>query len=421
MNNQHLLPGLLMTAVILLSGLLPVSCTSHRHLNLEITEPSGIDRVTETVEIPYAEIARKLKLRPTDSFVILDPDGKEQPYQLTSDQTVIFPVTLKASETRKYSLISGRKPVQPDTIACGAIYPARFDDLAWENDKVAFRAYGPTLQRRGDKAFGYDLFAKRGTSAPVLAEMYRLETDAALKARIKYLRENGHKEEGDALHRSKSYHVDKGHGMDCYAVGATLGAGTAALVDCGKLVYPWCWENCEFLDNGPYRFKVRLTFTPLNVNGHSNVLETRIITLDAGARLNKTEITYSSLDEAMPIVSGIVIHDRKTPHRLEAEKGYISYQDPTTGPDNGELYIGHAYAEEMEAAEVVYFEKEPLPGKKGPEGHVLACSTYVPGTTFTYWWGFGWNRADIQDYEAWNAYMETFTAQLRQPLVIHLR
>ena len=34
--------------------------------------------------------------------------------------------------------------------------------------------------------------------------------------------------DGD-LNRGISYHVDHGNGMDCYAVGPTLGGGTAAL------------------------------------------------------------------------------------------------------------------------------------------------------------------------------------------------
>ena len=59
--------------------------------------------------------------------------------------------------------------------------------------------------------------------------------------------------DGD-LNRGISYHVDHGNGMDCYAVGPTLGGGTAALFPDSTIVYPYCYKDCEILDNGPLRF-----------------------------------------------------------------------------------------------------------------------------------------------------------------------
>jgi len=31
--------------------------------------------------------------------------------------------------------------------------------VAWENDRIAFRTYGPALQATGEKAVGYDIWA----------------------------------------------------------------------------------------------------------------------------------------------------------------------------------------------------------------------------------------------------------------------
>lgn len=44
------------------------------------------------------------------------------------------------------------------TIACGKQYPERVDDIAWENDRIAFRTYGPALQATGEKAYGCDIW-----------------------------------------------------------------------------------------------------------------------------------------------------------------------------------------------------------------------------------------------------------------------
>lgn len=58
----------------------------------------------------------------------------------------------------------------------------------WENDLVGFRAYGPALQARGERGFGYDLFTKRGTAAPVLEDMYAKELDADSWKQVNELR-----------------------------------------------------------------------------------------------------------------------------------------------------------------------------------------------------------------------------------------
>lgn len=53
------------------------------------------------------------------------------------------------------------------------------------------------------------------------------------------------------INKKISFHVDHGEGMDVYAVDYTLGGGTAALLDsAGNIVYPYCYESYEILDNG---------------------------------------------------------------------------------------------------------------------------------------------------------------------------
>ena len=63
----------------------------------------------------------------------------------------------------------------------------------------------------------------------------------------------------------------------------------------------WIMAHCAFT--------VRLEFNPLTVKGDSTVVETRLITLDAGSHLNKTAVSYSNLKETLPIVTGIVLHE----------------------------------------------------------------------------------------------------------------
>lgn len=375
-----------------------------------------IDRAAEMIEIPMEQVLGRLCLEDSSSFIVLDNQGKEIPYQLTYDQKVIFPVSVAAASEVTYCIQRGI-PSEVPTKVCGQVYPVRMDDLAWENDLVGFRAYGPALQALGERGFGYDLFVKRGTTEPVLEKMYAMETDPETWTKINELKKTD-KVAAEELRKTITYHVDRGYGMDCYAVGPTLGAGVAALMDGDEIIYPWCYKECEILDNGPLRFTARLVFTPLVVKGKEDVVETRVITLDLGSHLNRTSISYTHLDETMPIATGIVMHNTDGEVVADAANGYMTYVDPTTGPNQGLIFMGAAFPDGVGEVKTQFFSPEEKKQRNNAEGHVLAISEYEPGNDYVYYWGFAWNRADIQTVETWNVYMADFARKVRNPLVI---
>jgi len=318
------------------------------------------------------------------------------------------------------STIKIGQPIAVGVKACGRVYPERMDDLAWENDLIACRAYGPTMQRRGERGFGYDIFTKRGTTDPVVEEMYAGQCSEENWKQYNEIRKKDPKAARE-FEQSFSYHVDHGYGMDCYAVGPTLGAGVSALVDGEKIVYPWCYKEAEVLDNGPLRFTAKLIFHPLAVQGDTSVVETRIITLDTGSRLNRTSVSYSNLKEDMPIVTGIVLHEPDGQVVADAENGYMTYVDPTTGPGNGKIFMGAAFPAKVKEAKPVLFSPEEKRMRNNADGHVLAYSNYKPGASYTYYWGFGWDRADMPTADAWNAYMKDFAQKVRTPLKVKIQ
>ena len=183
----------------------------------------------------------------------------------------------------------------------------------------------------------------------------------------------------------------------------------------------------EILDNGPLRFTMKLTFRPFNIGGYRNVTETRIMTIDVGSHFTKTEVSYDGIDTIMPIVAGIVVQDKDGAAVAEADKGYIAYPAPTLNfdrqrfVDNGTIYVGHVYPISLESAGLRYFSDQESSERGGAKGHVLAHSTYSPSEPFTYWWGFGWNHADIEDYKEWVKHLEIFAVQVRNPLSITIR
>ena len=114
------------------------ACTQEKVVEITISNPSTTDRTNEITEITSDAIT-KLK---GETFIISDNTGSQVPYQITYDNKIIFPVSVKGGENVTYKITPGT-PEAFKTIACGKQYPERVDDIAWENDRIAFRTYGP--------------------------------------------------------------------------------------------------------------------------------------------------------------------------------------------------------------------------------------------------------------------------------------
>ena len=367
-------------SILVLAGAALGSC-SRGHV-IEVANDSSLDRTAEMTAVALADVRRAVG---EGTFVLRDAAGVEVPYQITYDSLVVFPVTVAAASTAAYTLEEGI-PTLVDTLATGAFYERRKDDLAWENDRSAYRAYGPALQASGERAYGYDIWTK-SVAAPVVDKRYYLAWD-----------------------EGKSFHDDHGEGMDQYAVGPTLGGGTAALLDsAGAIRYPWCYESYEILDNGPLRFTVRLTYPDT-----LGVRERRLITLDAGDFLNRTAVSYEGLREATPVVSGIVVH-RQNPdgYRLDPDTRTLCYADSTqdASAGYGVIYVG------IVAPAADSLMMQPLAEPAGDAiGHILARGTYQPGSEYVYWWGSGWSKGFMPDSASWQQYLADFSIRVGSPL-----
>lgn len=406
------------TMNILLAACCLTGCSVNKQkVEVSISNSTDLNRENEMVEIPMHELGHLLA---DGQLVVMDSQNNQVPYQVTYDSLLIFPATVGPNQNVVYTVSTGT-PVAVDTISCGQLYTNRMDDIAWENDKAAYRAYGPALQKLGEKAFGYDVFTK-SVSEPVVAHRYQMETDTAIIAQIRLLREQGMKKKADSLLNTKSYHVDHGNGMDCYNVGPTLGGGTAALMEDSTIIYPYCYKDYAILDNGPLRFSLKLTFHPLEVKGSSEVIETRLITLDKGSYLNKTEISYANLPEPKTVVTGLVLHPQNPDGYVANTAGrYIAYADSTNNVNrnNGVIFVGAVFTPSLENTGVKWFDKEQA--KVGALGHVLGYSTCKPGTDYVYYWGSGWSKADMPDMQSWEKYLKEYACKVAQPLQVKVK
>lgn len=281
-------------------------------------------------------------------------------------------------------------PAVPSPVT-GRVHPERNDDLAWENDLVAFRAYGPATQRNSERSFGYDIFFKYPGS-PVLDTLYAAQCSPANWARVDSLKRVD-PEAAREFEQSFTYHIDHGKGMDCFAVGPTLGAGVAALVENDSILFPWCYREVEILENGPDRFRARLTFNPVTI-GTDTVIEVREISLEKGSHLNKCTVRYDGLKAPRRIVFGFPRRD-DTPYHTDPSGRVLAYTSPVQGEGNGR-------------ARLAIVRPDGVGPVSEKENHILGTATYIPGTGFTYWWGYDWDKISPMSEDEWMEYLTTF-------------
>ena len=371
------------------SAIMLSSCSSPASMEVNISNTSDMAINGETVEIPVSDIIERLG----NGYYKVVCDGEELPSQLTHDSLFVFQVNLEPKASTRYTITVCESMPVYDSVAVGRIYPERADDLAWENDLVGFRAYGPATQAKGERAFGYDIFFKHPNKRPIVADLYAAQTS----------RENWHiadslrkisKEQAEEFINSFTYHKDHGLGMDCYAVGPTLGDGVAARLVNDSIAFTWCYETAEILDNGPVRFSVLLKFAPVD-----GVAETRRISLDAGKHLNACTVSYSGISDSTEIVVGV---PRRDDSEAISGTNYLAYADPTQGKDNGKAMLGVFVPDR----DVVFEERE---------GHIVLRTAIAPDEDFRYYFGFAWDKADINNMTEWDSYLKSFK---HTPLIV---
>ena len=366
----------------------------------------------QVIELDAGEVSARLGIQGGRQFIVYDPAGLELPYQLTYDEKVLIDVGVSPNATLTLTLKKGTPQVFK-TVCYGRIYPERKDDYAWENDRGAYRVYGPALQKTGEKSYGTDVWSKN-TPELVVEQRYWTEDVVMMPTVEKLRREN--RQKGDSLYRTISYHHDHGRGMDLYKVGATLGCGTPALMNDDDLVYPYCFKNYEVLDNGPLRTTVLLNYEKKAFNGDS-ITEHRLVSLDKGSNFNRCTVWYTGMTKPARLASGVVIHSEdKESYALE--KDYVAYADPTDNPrvNNCQLFVGTLYPQGDVQTKMLPLDQP----RNGNEGHALGIVNSYKGERFTYYFGSAWSKYDIRTMAEWQQRIDWTLRSLRQPLKVNI-
>jgi unsaturated rhamnogalacturonyl hydrolase len=352
---------------------------------LSISNPSGINREGEVLEIPYGQISGRLGQ--TKDFKLINlKTGKEIPYQLAylgqaQPQQLLLLISLAAGQSVTVTAIPGR-PAAFKARAYGRYVPERKDDFAWENDRVAFRMYGKALENYPkENAHGIDVWSKR-TSDLVIDTWYKLD----------------------------NYHHDNGQGLDYYKVGMTLGAGDIAPCIGDSIYYSRNYRSQKVLDNGPLRTTFQLGYEEWQA-GDVQVSVTKTISLDAGSQLNRMQVQYSIRQGGrLPVAAGIVKREEPGVLLLDEQQGVLGYWEPQHGED-GTMGVGCVFPAEA-----------GLPAMSTDREHLLNKATVTNQQPFVYYFGAAWSKAgQVRNAAQWFAYLERFAQELKQPLQVKLQ
>lgn len=366
----------------------------------------------EVVEVDLLEVREKLGIGEGDEFVVKNALGQEVGYQVTHDGCLLLDVSVRPCGTAVFTVEPG-VPQRSKVFVYGRQYPERVDDIAWENDRTAYRIYGPALQRSGERAFGVDVWVK---NTPDLEVERRYETELSNHEEIESLKLSGRYAAAFELEKATTYHFDHGYGLDCYKVGPSLGCGAPALMEGDGLVLPYCYESYRILDNGPLRFTVELTYPAVEVGMDRRVVEHRIISLDKGSNFNKMVVWYEGLSKRCDVAAGVVIHAEDTVSVVLGEN-YVHYADPTDNPSgqNFQIYVACLFPEGNVETRLL-LEKNPAPGIVGHAvGIMKDCGN---GERFSYYFGSAWSKNDIRTQREWQLRIEEFMEALAEPLQV---
>ena len=376
----------------------------------EIHNPTK-ENIAQVIELTTMETLKNANCAVAREFFILDGDRNEVPYQITHDGKVLVFCSVRPESSIHLTMLKGQ-PLDYELTCNGRIYPNRWDDLVWENDRCAWRLYGPGAHKNmKNSAYGFDTFVKNSPH-PIQDQLYHNElTSYSVNERIK---KSGSPLDWNEVHRGYTYHRNHGAGMDAYTVGATLGAGAPALMQelkngkIKELIYPLYYETAEILDNGPLRFTVRLETAKPNLpspnlpslTGEGSVVGL-LITQDCGSHFARVEVTYEGLTQSTPVCAGIVVHESNPDgYVLNPKEGFVTYAEALDTPNamNGEHYLG-IFVPKVDKLTVSYL---PLKEKRaGGIGHAIIQTTYTPGQPFVYYTGSAWSQYDVPTYAIW--------------------
>lgn len=365
---------------------------------ITVTNNLKVDREFETVELTKKALGLKDNVN-LEEYYIKEVGNNLLPQIQTVDNdgdgiadVLLFQPKIKASSKKDFEIVAGKNHSAAKAVSCYSRFvPERTDDYAWENNKVAFRTYGPVAQKMvedkiagGTLTSGIDAWLKR-VDYPIINKWYEKAT-------------NG----------TGTYHKDTGEGLDNFHVGDSRGVGGIAVNRDGKYYFSKNFTNWKTLTTGPIRTSFILTYADWDAKGN-RITESKLISLDYGSQLSKYEILITGTPT---ISAGLTLHDKKGTIGTNLKKGWLSYWEPN---DDSEIGTGLVV---------------PKNALKSFDNHItdekdlsnLYGNITVKNNKAIYYAGFGWKKgSSFQTKQEWEKYLSEFAEKINNPLIVKVK
>ncbi|CAI2768465.1 DUF4861 domain-containing protein [Flavobacterium collinsii] len=388
-----------MKKYILFTAILTSSITVHsQNKIITVTNSLPMDREFETIDLTHKilDFPTGVKLedcviKEIGSNTLLTTQTVDNDGDGTMD-VLLFQPKIKASSHKDFEILTSENPSKDATVSCYSRFvPERTDDYAWENNKVAFRTYGPVAQKMvedkipgGTLTSGIDAWLKR-VEYPIINKWYEKAT-------------NG----------TGTYHKDTGEGLDNFHVGDSRGVGGIAIKVDGKYYYSKNFISWKTITTGPLRTSFILTYANWDAKGNK-ITESKLISLDYGSYLSRFEI---SITGTKSVAAGLTLHDKKGTIGTNTKEGWISYWEPI---DDSEIGTGIVAPKNT----LTSFDHHVTNEKDLSN---LYGNIEVKNNKAIYYTGFGWKKGSpFQTEKEWEAYLSTFAQKINNPLLVKVK
>lgn len=366
---------------------------AEKSLTIKATNKLSFPRLSQTIELTRSDLAA-LGETNLQKIHVRDALGKEILCQAVdtdydayhTPDIVIFQADFAAGETKGFQIVPGDKQHYKlaDFKAHGRFVRERFDDFAWENNRIAHRTYGKALEDWAGEPLTsstIDIWSKR-VPGMVIDEWYMVD----------------------------NYHADTGQGADFYSAGASRGCGGNGLWLSNQL---WVSKNfavSRVLANGPIRVMFELVYEAFDVDG-KKVSEVKRVTLDADSQLDHIQSFYRNEGSAVaPMACGVGLK-KVGGERLKFDRasGFLtSWQKMEKNAGMQGLAIV------ADPAHVVENTTDKL--------NNLLVLKLDSTQSVSYWAGFAWDKAGrIRTEESWNQYVAEFARGMASPIEVKIQ
>ncbi|WP_245940188.1 DUF4861 family protein [Seonamhaeicola aphaedonensis] len=373
--------------------LLFFSCSQEKNqIVIEITNSLDIERKYETVELSKSFLG----LESLEGLGIKDIETDEiLASQLVDDNgdgvndVLLFQPNVPAGATKNYKITE----VSVDSVAAvcySRFVPERTDDYAWENDRVAFRTYGPDAQYRFENKL------KEGTlSSGIDAWLKRVEYSIIDKWYKKYTEKTG------------SYHKDTGEGLDNFHVGSSRGVGGIAYKKDSTFYISKNFLSYKTITTGPIRTSFILDYGTWEA-GDRLIKESKKISLDYGNNLSKFEISIEGVDS---VSAGLTLHEKDGVVTSHNEETWLNYWQPHDDAELGTAIV----------TTPVYFMSTEKYETDQKDLSNAFMHLKVINNKVVYYAGFTWSKSNqFKNQNAWEQYLQDFAIKLNNPLEVKL-